>query len=200
MRIMSCSDLHGDRSLAETLAAKAAREGVELVLLCGDLSFFDAEPRGLIKPFVERGQRVLFVPGNHDSFATAAVLAHTYKIKNLHGYSVRYEDIGIFGCGKATVGFEALSDDEIFDVLREAHEHVSYLGKKIMVTHVHPSGSTAERFTTHFQGSAGVRRAIEELQPDIAFCGHVHEAEGLEERLGKTRVINVGRRGFILDL
>jgi Icc-related predicted phosphoesterase len=49
-------------------------------------------------------------------------------------------------------------------------------------------------------GSSGVRKAIEELQPDIAFCSHVHEAEGIEERIGKTRVINVGTKGFFLDI
>lgn len=197
---MSCSDLHGDRSLAERLAKRAEQEGVELVIMCGDLTFFDEEPKGIMQPFLKRKQKVLFVPGNHDSHATASVLAHEYKAKNLHGYSVRYEDIGIFGCGKANIGFEALDEDEIAATLRKAHEHISYLSKKIMVTHVHPSGTSAEKMTRFLAPSPGVRRAIEELQPDIAFCGHVHEAEGLEERIGKTRVINVGRRGFIFEI
>lgn len=200
MRIMSCSDLHGDRSLAERLAKRAEQEHVELVIMCGDLTFFDKEPKGIMQPFLERKQKVLFVPGNHDSHATAAVLAHQYKTKNLHGYSVRYEEIGIFGCGKANVGFEALNEKEITSTLKRAHKHVGYLGKKIMVTHVHPSGTTSERLTRFLKPSPGVRAAIEELQPDLAFCGHVHEAEGLEERIGKTRVINVGRRGFIFDI
>lgn len=200
MRIMSCSDIHGDRSLAERLAEKAEREHVDLIIMCGDLTYFDKEPTGIMKPFLERGKKVLFVPGNHDSLATAEVLAKRYKTKNLHGYSVRYEEVGIFGCGKANIGIERLDEAEIESTLRQAHRHIGYLGKRIMVTHVHPSGMITESLTRFLPPSPGVRRAIEELQPDIAFCGHVHEAEGLEERIGKTRVINVGRRGFIFDI
>jgi Icc-related predicted phosphoesterase len=200
MRILSISDLHGDRSLAERLAKRAEEEHVDLVLICGDLTFFDQEPRGIIGPFLARKKKVLFVPGNHDSFATAEVLAKVYPIRNLHGYSVKYDDVGIFGCGKANIGAERLEEAEIHATLRQAHQYVSRLQKRIMVTHVHPSGTVMERMTRFFPGSTGVRKAIEELQPDIAFCSHVHEAEGIEERIGKTRVINVGRRGFVLDL
>lgn len=200
MRILSTGDLHGDRGLAERLAKKAAEAHADLVLICGDVTYFDAEPKGLIGPFLARKQKVLFVPGNHDSFATADVLAHLYPIKNLHGYSVRYGDVGIFGCGKANIGPERLGDEEIHGLLQRAHGYLRGVSKTIMVTHVHPAGGMAERMTRFFKGSDGVRRAIEELQPDVAFCCHVHEAEGIEQRIGKTRVINVGRRGFLLDL
>jgi len=57
-----------------------------------------------------------------------------------------------------------------------------------------------EKLTTIFPGSTGVRKAITHLKPDIALCSHVHEAEGIEERVGKTRVINVGRRGKIIEI
>ena len=200
MRILSVGDLHGDRSLAERLAKKAEHEHVDLVLICGDLTYFDKEPKGMIGPFLERKKKVLFVPGNHDSFATADVLTHVYPIRNLHGYSVKYDDVGIFGCGKANIGPERLEEKEIQETLPHAHRYVSELRKRIMVTHVHPAGTMIETMTRFFPGSTGVRKAIEDLQPDIAFCSHVHEAEGIEERIGKTRVITVGRKGFVLDL
>jgi uncharacterized protein len=200
MRILSAGDLHGDRSLAERLAKKAEDEHADLVLICGDITFWDEEPKGMIGPFLKRHKKVLVIPGNHDSFATTDVLTKVYPVKNLHGYSVRYDDVGIFGCGKANIGIERLTDEEIHLTLRSAHQHISYLKKKIMVTHVHPTGTMMERMTRFFKGSGGVRKAIEELQPDIAFCSHVHEAEGLEEQIGKTRVINVGRKGFLLDI
>ena len=69
-----------------------------------------------------------------------------------------------------------------------------------MVTHVHPSGTLMEKFTDFFPGSSGVRKAIEKFQPDIALCSHVHEAEGIEEKIGKTKVINVGRKGKIIEI
>jgi Icc-related predicted phosphoesterase len=200
MRILSVGDIHGDRSLAEKLARQAEEENVDLVVICGDFTYFDQQPKGIIGPFLERKKKVLFIPGNHDSHATAEELATIYPIKNIHGYSVKYDNIGIFACGKANIGVERLDETEIHLTLTEAHKPIHYTEKKIMVTHVHPSGTIMEKMTNFFKGSSGVRKAIEELQPDIAFCSHVHEAEGLEEQIGKTRVINVGRKGKILDL
>jgi len=36
---------------------------------------------------------------------------------------------------------------------------------------------------------------IDKFKPDILLCSHVHEAEGIEEKVGKTKVINVGKKG-----
>ena len=34
----------------------------------------------------------------------------------------------------------------------------------------------------------------------LAFCGHIHEAEGTEELIGSTRVINVSKSGRVIEL
>ena len=69
-----------------------------------------------------------------------------------------------------------------------------------MVTHVHPEESKMEKFTSVFPGSSGVKKAIDSFHPDILLCSHVHEAEGIEEMIGKTRVINVGVKGKIVEV
>jgi len=140
------------------------------------------------------------VPGNHDSFATADFLADFYDIKNIHGYSVKYKDVGIFGAGGANIGVEQLSEKETFDLLKKGFERIKYLKKKIMVTHVHPQGTKMEKFTDFFPGSESIRKAVEKFKPDIMLCSHVHEAEGLEEKIGKTKVMNVGKGGKIIDV
>jgi len=200
MRILSFGDIHGDRSLAERLAKRAEDEHVDLVVICGDFTYFDQEPRGIIGPFLERKKKVLVVPGNHDSFVTHELLKQTYPVRDLHGYSAKYQDVGFFGCGKANIGLERLDEAEIHETLKKAHRHISYLKTQVMVTHIHPSGTRMAKMTSFFPVSSGLRKAIEELQPKIALCSHVHEAEGMEERIGKTRVINVGRKGTIIDL
>lgn len=201
MRILSAGDLHGDPSIAKKLAEKAESEKADLVILCGDITEFDQSSENMIGPFVQKGKKVLLIPGNHDSFATADFLAQLYGVKNIHGYSVKYEDVGIFGCGGANVGpFTALTEQELFDNLKQGFDHIKYLKKKIMVTHVHPSDSKMEKFSHFVRGSSGVKKAIDELKPDIVLCSHVHEAEGLEEKIGKTRVINVGTAGKIFDI
>jgi uncharacterized protein len=200
MRIFTAGDIHGDSSLAKKLADKAKKEKADLVIICGDLTNFDRSTENILGPFVKNQMKVLFIPGNHDSFATADFLAEMYNVRNIHGYSVKYKDVGIFGAGGANIGVAQLSENELFDTLKKGHKYVSNSGKKIMVTHVHPSGTTMEQFSSFFPGSTGIRKAIEEFKPDIMLCSHVHEAEGIEEKIGKTRIINVGRKGTVIDI
>jgi len=142
----------------------------------------------------------LILPGNHETVATVDFLAELYGMKNIHGYSVKYKDVGIFGCGGANIGLFQLEEDEIYDLLKKGFDKIKYLKKKIMATHVHPSESKIERFTELFPGSKGVRKAIDKFHPDLLLCSHVHEAEGIEEKIGKTKVINVGRKGKIIEI
>jgi hypothetical protein len=200
LRIFSAGDIHGDTRLAEKLAEEAKDKHADLVVLCGDLTFAERSTDNIIGPFKKRNLKVLLIPGNHESVATADFLAQVYGVKNIHGYSVRYKDVGIFGAGGANIGLAQLTEKEIYDLLRKGFENIKYLDKKIMVTHVHPSDTRMEKFSQFFPGSTGVRKAVEKFQPDILLCSHVHEAEGLEEKIGKTRVINVGKRGKIIDV
>ena len=200
MKILASGDIHGDTRLAKKLAEKASKENVDLVILCGDLTYAEESLDNIIGPFVAKDKKVLIIPGNHETNATADTLAQLYDIKNIHGKAVKYKDVGIFGCGGANIGLFQLDEKEIYDKLAKGHKKIDYLKKKIMVTHVHPKGTKMEKFTEIFPGSAGVTRAIKKFKPDLALCSHVHEAEGIEEMIGKTKVINVGRKGKIIEL
>jgi len=164
LKILAAGDIHGDTGLAEKLAERAQKEHCDLVILCGDLTMMDQSTDNIIGPFKKRNEKVLILPGNHETVATADFLAELYGMKNIHGYSVKYNDVGIFGCGGANIGLFQLEEDEIFP------------------------------------GSKGVRKAIDKFHPDLLLCSHVHEAEGIEEKIGKTHVINVGKKGKIIEI
>ena len=200
MKILAAGDIHGDSRLAERLAEKAEKENVDLVVICGDITQFEQSTDNLMKPFVQRHEKVLVIPGNHESVATADFLAEFYGVTNLHGYSIKSGDVGLFGCGGANIGIHQLTEDEIYSLLKKGFDKIKDLKKKIMVTHVHPSGTKMEKFTQIFPGSDGVRKAVEKFKPDIMLCSHVHEAEGIEEKIGNTKVINVGKKGKIIEI
>jgi uncharacterized protein len=200
LKILAAGDIHGDMNLAKRLADKAKKEHVDLVVLCGDITQADQSTENLIGPFKKLNEKVLLIPGNHEPVATADFLAEAYEVKNIHGYSVKYKDVGIFGAGSANIGLFQLEEKELYDLLKKGFDKIKYLKKKIMVTHVHPTESKIEKFTKFFPGSPGVKRAIDKMKPDILLCSHVHEAEGIEEKIGKTRVINVGRIGKIIEI
>lgn len=199
MKILASGDLHGDITLARKLAQKAHDENVDLVVLCGDLTYAESSTENLIGPFKEKNKQVLLIPGNHETIATADFLAKLYSVKNLHGESFKSEDIGFFGCGGANIGLFQLTEEEIFNTLKDSHEKIKDCKHRIMITHVHPSDSKMEKFTKFFPGSKGVSKAIKELKPTLHLCSHVHEAEGIEEKIDNTKIINVGKNGKIIE-
>ena len=200
MKILAAGDIHGDTRLAEELSKKAKKEKVDFVVLCGDLTQFDKLDSPLISPFTKKKLKVIFIPGNHETLATADFLAELYGATNLHGYSIKVGDVGLFGCGFANIGLSGLKEREIFEILQKGYENIKGMKKKIMITHAHPDGTLMGKLTKFFPGSKGIKKAVDQLKPDILLCSHVHEAEGIEEKIGNTRVINVGRKGKILKI
>ncbi|MBN2881547.1 metallophosphoesterase [Candidatus Woesearchaeota archaeon] len=200
MRFLVVGDLHGDLLAAKDLAKKATYESVDLVLISGDLTMFGQNYEGIVGSFVSEGLKTGIIHGNHDDLSLIEFLSNVYGVTNFHGVGKKYNNIGVFGCGGANIGLNRLTEDEIFNHLVTAHSDVSDMEKKIMVTHVHPSDTKIASLSSFVRGSTGVRRAVEELQPDVLFCSHVHEAEGLEEQIGKTKVFCVGKQSKIIDL
>jgi hypothetical protein len=200
IKILAVGDIHGDRRMVERLAEKADREKVDVVILSGDLTWAEQSVEGIVGPFAKHKKDVLIVPGNHESVATNAFIAEIYSpySKNLHGYYFVKDGIGFFGAGTANMGPFQIKDEEIFNLLERSHEKIKSLKKQVMVTHIHPTGSSFE--FSGFKGSKAVRKAIEKFQPDIAICSHIHEAAGLEDKIGKTRVVNVARKEKIFEI
>ncbi|MBS3113341.1 metallophosphoesterase [Candidatus Woesearchaeota archaeon] len=200
MKILAFGDLHGDSKLAEKLADRAEQENVDLVVMCGDITYAETSIENLIGPFIKKNKKVILIPGNHETLATAEFLARQYGATNLHGYSIKHENVGLFGCGGATnVGpAPILTENEMFYLLKAGHERIKDMKKRIMITHMHAADSKAE--FSGFKGSKGIKKAINELKPDLLLCGHIHEASGLEEQIGNTKVINVSKEGRIIEL
>ena len=96
-KILAIGDIHGDTSLSKKLSKKALDEKVDLIILAGDLTLAEMSTKGLIKPFIENHQKVLIIPGNHESIATTDFLEEMYSnTKNIHGYSIIKDNVGLF--------------------------------------------------------------------------------------------------------
>ncbi|MBI2044277.1 metallophosphoesterase [Candidatus Pacearchaeota archaeon] len=198
-KILAVGDLHGDERIVKNLVKQAEEEGVELVILAGDITFAERPIKNIIGPFVKAGKKVLLIPGNHESPETVDFFAQVYEnTQSIHGYSFIKGNIGVFGAGGADFGINQITDKEIYELLKNGNERVKNLEKKIMVTHIHPQGTKSE--LSGFKGSIAVRKAIETFQPDVAIFAHIHETAGTEDMIGKTRAINVSRKGKIFEV
>ena len=198
-KILAVGDIHGDTGLVKRLAERAKKEEIDLVILAGDLTFAELSTKNLIGPFVKAKKQVLIIPGNHESVATTDFLAELYpNTKNIHGYSFIKENLGIFGAGGGDIGVNTIKDSEIFSLLKQGHEKIKDLPKKIMVTHMHHHKSRAE--FSGFPGSKAIEKAIKEFKPDFLISAHIHEAGGLYEKIGKTKIINVSRKPAVFEI
>jgi uncharacterized protein len=197
-RILAAGDFHGDPDTTRKLADKAKKESVDLVVLTGDITS-PLKRENILKPFIKIGKKVVLVPGNHDSTEAMDLFSHLYGVKNLDDSFVVYDDIGFFGIGSPDWQFD-IDDKKAYDKLKKDFEKIKEkkLEKKIMISHLHASGTKSE--FSGIPGNKGLRKAIEKFQPDIFLSGHIHEAEGLTEKIGKTRIYSVGRKGTIIEL
>jgi len=195
-KILAAGDFHGSSATAKRLANKAEKEKVDLVILTGDITGI-VETEDLLKPFKQKNQKVVFVPGNWDESTTAKTLSKLYGVKNIGEHYVKYGNVGIFGIGSPDWQLN-LNEEKTFKKLKQDFDKIKNLEKKIMVSHIHAAETLSE--LSGFEGSQALKKAIKEFQPNLFISGHIHEAEGLSEKIGKTKVISVGKKGKIIEI
>jgi len=199
-KILAVGDIHGDKGLVKKLAERAKKENVDLIIIAGDLTWLEQPAKDVIAPLNNLGKKILLIPGNHETMPTIKSFENKYpNVKNIHGDSIKEGNLGIFGAGYATtVGPFWIEEKELFEHLKKGHSKIKNSEKKIMVTHMHHRGGKAE--FSGFGGSTAIRKAINEFKPDVLISAHIHEAGGLEERQGKTKIINVSRKAKIFEI
>ncbi|MCD4771191.1 metallophosphoesterase [archaeon] len=193
LKILAAGDIHGDFDIAKKLSKKGKKGKVDLVVLAGDIYGYSGEGEGILSPFKEAGQKVVFVPGNLDFDKNLEDLGRVGK--NIDNYYVSYGGIGIVGIGSPNWKL-SLNEEDLKSIKRNFSRMRNK--KKILVSHLHAEGTKAE-----FSGVPGekvLREAVEEFKPDLLIAAHIHEGEGIEDKIGTTRVIQVGKKGKILEI
>jgi len=210
LRLLGLADLHdcteGIRHLKDLK--------YDLVAFCGDLhngsSAEGAKPAAMA--LARLGPPVLIVPGNMDHRDVVPDLWEKAGFIVLHQSSFRHKEYGFLGMGGMIAkDLRRLGDpnryyhrdDEVYSVLEKAYQKVSGARTKIVIVHQPPWGACDILYNGERSGSCELRRFIENYQPDLVLCGHIHEGRG-ECHIGSTLVVNVGelRRGYgaVIDL
>lgn len=197
MRILFFSDIHSDHRALERLMAIDA----DYYFAAGDLVSW---ARGLDRAgeiMQPKADRVLVIPGNHESPADIAAFSAKWGFTDMHGQSRQFGDwhVAALGCSSPTP-FNTPGEYTEEEIARHL-EPFAALDKLILACHCPPKPSLLDqsREGQHF-GSTAVAAFIAARQPRYFFCGHIHEAEGVKEQLGVTTGINVGKAGYLLDL
>lgn len=194
MKIVAFSDIHGKYGkIIEFLKENP----VDLVILTGDITHFGpSELAGeILNEIASFDVPVLAIPGNCDPVDLYDSIDNSNAI-NIHGRSVTIKNIGICGFGgsnptpfKTPLEFEEV---EIYDQAKKALEEVKDSKVTLFVTHAPPVDTKTDILPSgDHVGSMSIRKIIEELNPTINVCGHIHESRSTD-KIGETEVINPG--------
>jgi len=188
MRILVLSDIHGRLNNLKALLEQAKKGKIGLVLITGDLTNLGERKQAEEVLELLKGLKVLAIPGNFDTEDVLGVLEE--KGISLHGKKMEFQGIEFAGFGGGLIGHvgEVMSSEQ---EIKKGLEGI--VNKKtILLTHLPPKNTNIDlaKETVH-AGSQSVREIIEEKQPRLHLCGHIHEAFG-EEKIGKTLSINIG--------
>ena len=195
MRALAFCDLHRDLGQARRLAERAP--DADVVIAAGD---FASAHRGLdevIEALATIETPTVLVPGNNETDeALREACADWDAARVLHGEGAEIDGVAFFGLGG---GVPVTPWDWSFDLTEEeAAERLAACPEgAVLVVHSPPKGHVDGG---RHLGSEAVLRTIEDKQPRLVVCGHIHEAAGEEARVGASRVLNPGPGGTVVDL
>lgn len=204
LRIIALADLHDCRAMLDRLQGIDA----DLIAFCGDLHNGGSRETALPAAIAlaRMGPPVIIVPGNMDHKDFVPHLWKEAGLLMLHGSSLLRGDVGFIGLGGMIARDPRRLDDparyyhgpeEVYPILARCHQKIARAKTRIILSHQPPRGAQDTLYSGESSGSLGLRRFLEDFEPHLLLCGHIHEARG-ESMVGSCRVVNVGemRRGF----
>ncbi len=197
MRLLIFSDIHNDQRALERLMNIEA----DYYFAAGDMLTW-AKGVEQIGPLLERRADKMFViPGNHESETDIEQMCSRFGLSNFHGREMEVAGHHIAGLGYSNpTPFDTPGEYSEEELARRL-ERFANLSPLVMSCHCPPMGTRLDQIREGLHaGSSAVKEFIERVQPRYYFCGHIHEAEGVTIRMGATQAMNVGKRGFLLEL
>ena len=188
--LLVISDLHGKTAMIDRLARTAAPP--DMLIVCGDLTHFgDASAAAdIVAALTAICPAIRAVPGNCDTPAAADYLEQ--RQISLHGRQVQHHGLCVTGVGYS-LPCPAPTPGEMSETAFSEHLAACCSDlPQVLVTHQPPYGTCADRLP-HNQhvGSQALRAYIEECQPLLCCCGHIHEGIGIDT-IGTTTIVNPG--------
>ncbi len=199
MKLLCITDLHGGSAGLGRILADAGP--VDLVLLGGDLTNFGSpdDAQAIVRQAQAPGAKVLAVAGNCDSAQIDRRLVELDV--SLAGRGLIYRGIALHALSAMPPwrgDMYQFTEEELAEALRAGHAdaagsgHDASGGRHVILSHAPPRNDKLDR-TSFFKhvGSTALRTFIDEEQPLLVVCGHIHEGRGIA-KLGRTTAVNCG--------
>ncbi len=198
MKLLAFSDLHRDLDQAAKLVEMSAN--ADVVIGAGDFASVHEGLEETIGALASIEAPTILVPGNNETEEALREAASEWAAATvLHGGGTTVGGAEFYGLG---AGVPVTPWDWSFDLDDEAAGEMlaACPGEAILVLHSPPKGHCDSNGGGLNFGSTALLRAIEEKNPRLAVCGHIHESWGCESQVGGTPVRNLGPGGTWIDV
>jgi hypothetical protein len=194
MKILAVGDIHGDY---QKIIKYLKDNKVDLIIITGDITQFGPAELGeeILNEISSFDVPVLAIPGNCDPESIHSKIENSRAV-NIHGRSLIIKDIGVCGFGGSNpTPFNTPLEFEEVQIYDEASKLIKGIAEEkisLLVTHAPPYNTKTDLLPSGVHaGSTSIRKIIEEYQPSLNVCGHIHESRGVD-RIGKTKIVNPG--------
>lgn len=197
MRLLLFSDIHSDLRALERLVEKEA----DYYFAVGDLVNWGKGLNDVGHILQRRGRQVYVMPGNHESASDIAVFCDKYGLNDFHGQHMEVAGYHVAGLGYSNITPFKTPGEYTEEQIADRLSHFGALEPLILLCHCPPKNTPLDRSGPgqHF-GSTAVAQFIGMHHPEYFFCGHIHEAAGVETQIGTTKARNLGKQGYLLEL
>jgi Icc-related predicted phosphoesterase len=198
VRILAFSDLHRDTKQAAELVDRSSE--ADVVIAAGDFASVHEGLEEAIDALKPISVPTVLVPGNNETEEALRAACEGWDSATvLHGQGAEIDGAQFFGLG---AGVPITPWDWSFDLDEEqaAQKLADCPEDAVLVVHSPPKGHCDQSNAGDHLGSDAILAAIEEKQPMLAVCGHIHESWGAESEVGPTKVINLGPSGRLIEL
>jgi Icc-related predicted phosphoesterase len=197
LRLLIFSDIHNNWKTLEHLLSVEA----DYYIAAGDQVTWSKGIEKCGEILQSRGDKVYVLPGNHESADQVAGMCARYGLHNFHERHFQLGKWYVAGLGYSSPTPFNTPGEYSETQLATRLQRFAELEPLVLVCHAPPYGTPLDQIREGLHaGSTAIRDFIQERQPAYFFCGHIHEAEGVSTRMGKTQAWNVGKAGYLLEL
>jgi Icc-related predicted phosphoesterase len=199
MRILAFSDLHRNQEIARQIVRES--RAADVLVGAGDFAMRGIGLRDTLDILASADAPLLVVSGNHDSFdELQAVCDAVPNFTLLDGTGTNVKGYEFYGISreipfqKDAPWSESCSEDQAIRLL------VNCPKGAVLISHSPPYGVVDFQADGRHEGSEALLKTVQDKEPLLHLCGHIHHCIGMQEYVGKTKVMNLGPSVNWIDL
>lgn len=199
MKFLCFSDLHRDAEAAERLVAES--ENADVVIGAGDFAVRRQGLADTLDVLRQITKPAILVPGNGESYEELRQAAEGWASAHvLHGSGCEIDGVQFWGVGGGipVTPFGDWSYD--FDEEQAATLLQPCPDGGVLVVHSPPIDTVDHDTAGKVRGSRSIRDAVEQKQPRLVVCGHIHSDWGKQIESGPSVILNAGPRGVLVEV